>query len=191
MVAESRTRSSVRGEPLKVVWQIDVLDDPEFRREQLNAIRKFLLAVRRARGDGSCSDRSVGAAPSIPTVDGGQELDRLADLLGPLQQQVIAAMWSGDQPQPVGKLLDTLNTRRSRRIGYTTLQTTMVRLVRKGILVRHRAGRCHVYDVAAPDAAGLAVRWVLNRFGRIAALRFLEQVKQDPQFKDMLDGTRG
>lgn len=61
-------------------------------------------------------------------------------MLGPLEQQVLDALWERDTEQTVRDLHTAFP-----RIAYTTLMTTLDRLFRKGLLARIRQGRAFAY----------------------------------------------
>lgn len=61
-------------------------------------------------------------------------------MLGPLEQQVLDALWARDADQTVRDLHSAFP-----RIAYTTLMTTLDRLFRKGMLERVRVGRAFAY----------------------------------------------
>lgn len=61
-------------------------------------------------------------------------------MLGPLEQQVLDALWARDSAQTVRDLHTAFP-----RIAYTTLMTTLDRLFRKGLLERARLGRAFAY----------------------------------------------
>lgn len=184
-----RARRRSKSEDLKVSLEIHVVDDPELRRRQLMAIRNFLIAQQTANLERANSGASVGE-PALTPESAGDEADGLDEFLGPLQAEVVRHLWRAKRPQPTSAVLEALNARRSRPIGYTTLQTTMARLASKKILHRYAAGRRHLYEVASPDAAGLAVRQVLNRYGQAAVSRFIEQARAHPDYRRILAPAR-
>lgn len=61
-------------------------------------------------------------------------------MLGPLEHQVLDALWERDSAQTVRDLHSAFP-----RIAYTTLMTTLDRLFRKGLLDRVRTGRAFAY----------------------------------------------
>lgn len=102
-------------------------------------------------------------------------------MLGPLENEVMQAVWSADQPVSVRDVVERLNGRRRDELAYTTVMTVMSRLAEKGVLTRVRAGRGYLYEAAAPDAAGLAVRGVLREHGDAAIAHFVEEARADPK----------
>ena len=98
-------------------------------------------------------------------------------LLGPLESEVMAAMWEMDQAT-VRELVDRLQQRRS--IAYTTVMTIMNNLAIKGLLKRVSQGKAYQYQVVLSREAFIqraseqAVSDVLARFGDLAIARFLE-----------------
>lgn len=65
--------------------------------------------------------------------------------LGSLEAEVIDIVWSMTGPVTIRQVVDTL--RQSRGVAYTTIQTVMDNLCRKGLLSREPAGRANVYAV--------------------------------------------
>jgi predicted transcriptional regulator len=66
---------------------------------------------------------------------------------GELEAVVMRRLWSYGRPATVRQVLEDL--RRDRRIAYTTVQTVMDNLHKKGWLRRTKAGRAFVYDPVA------------------------------------------
>lgn len=62
-------------------------------------------------------------------------------MLGPLEQQVLDALWERQSEQTVRDLHTAFPD-----IAYTTLMTTLDRLFRKGLLARLRQGRAFAYQ---------------------------------------------
>ncbi|SEE89263.1 BlaI/MecI/CopY family transcriptional regulator [Jiangella alba] len=67
--------------------------------------------------------------------------------LGSLEADVMDVLWAAPEPRTVRQVLDTLLT--GRTVAYTTVQTVMDNLCRKGMLTREPAGRANVYRPAA------------------------------------------
>jgi predicted transcriptional regulator len=107
-------------------------------------------------------------------------------LLGPLEAEVMKHLWRADQPLSVRQLLERVNGGRRQQLAYTTVMTVMSRLADKGALLRRRDGRGYVYEAAADDLAGLAVRGVLRDFGDAAVAHFVEEAKSDPEVRERL-----
>jgi predicted transcriptional regulator len=107
--------------------------------------------------------------------------DELEKLLGPLEAQVMRAMWAAKRPVSVRDLLERINDGRAQQLAYTTVMTVMSRLVEKGVLRRHKEGRSYVYEPVADDPAGIAVRGVMRDFGDAAMAQFVEEAKSDPK----------
>jgi predicted transcriptional regulator len=106
--------------------------------------------------------------------------------LGPLEAEVMAAVWQAAVPVSVREMVDRLNAGRTAPLAYTTVMTVMSRLAGKGILARAQAGRGFVYTPVAADTAEIAVRGVLDEFGDAALARFVERVELDPQLRARL-----
>jgi predicted transcriptional regulator len=64
--------------------------------------------------------------------------------LGDLERAVMDTVWRNNRPVTGREVVDELNT--ERRLAYTTVLTIMDRLVAKGVLRRHRAGRAFTYE---------------------------------------------
>jgi predicted transcriptional regulator len=107
--------------------------------------------------------------------------DQLEKLLGPLESEVVRAVWTLGAPVTVAELRDHLNSRRPHPLAYTTVMTVMSRLVDKGVLARERAGRGYLYRALIDDPAALAVRNLLRDFGDAAVAHFVEEARTDPQ----------
>lgn len=102
-------------------------------------------------------------------------------MLGPLEQAIMDRVWAAPGPVAVRDVVDQLNKGRREQLAYTTVMTVMSRLAEKGILTRVREGRGYLYEAAAPDAAGLAVRGVLREHGDAALAHFVEEARADPK----------
>lgn len=95
-------------------------------------------------------------------------------------------LWGANRPMTVREVLDQANRRRREPLAYTTVMTVMSRLAEKGALLRQREGRGYVYEPAASDAAGLAVRQVVRDFGDTAVAHFVEEARADPALRKRL-----
>ena len=99
---------------------------------------------------------------------------------GPLESEVMAAIWSAGGPVAVRKIVDVLNELRAEPLAYTTVMTVMSRLTEKEVLSRRKAGRSYLYEANAPDAAGIAVKDVLRAYGDVAVAHFVDEARTDP-----------
>jgi predicted transcriptional regulator len=106
--------------------------------------------------------------------------------LGPLESEVMAAVWQAGAPVAVREVVDRLNAGRATPLAYTTVMTVMSRLAGKGILAREQEGRGFAYRPVAADTAEIAVRGVLDEFGDAALARFVERVELDPELRARL-----
>lgn len=105
--------------------------------------------------------------------------DELDGLLGPLEQDVMDAVWRLGETtvRDVHAVLAA-----GREIAYTTVMTTMTRLATKGLLQRDTSGLAHVYRavVAREDYArstvGSVLTWLLDRYPEPAAAYLAEVV---------------
>ena len=125
-------------------------------------------------------------------MDGGR-LSRKE--FGPLESEVMDAVWRAARPVTGREVIDDLNGRRSEFLAYTTVMTVMSRLAEKDALSRRKAGRGYVYEANAPDAAGIAVKDVLRAYGDVAVAHFVDEARADPtlrrRLQRMLDETDG
>jgi predicted transcriptional regulator len=99
---------------------------------------------------------------------------------GPLEGEVMDAVWRASRPVAVREVIDELNESRSEPLAYTTVMTVMSRLAGKEVLSRRRAGRGYVYEANAPDAAGIAVKSLLRSYGDVAVAHFVDEARADP-----------
>jgi predicted transcriptional regulator len=92
--------------------------------------------------------------------------------LGPLELQVLEAIWSGPRPTTVRDLQSSFP-----RCAYTTLMTTLDRLHKKGVLGRAKVGRAYVYEPRFERhelEARVAARTVEELLGATRGRRALE-----------------
>jgi predicted transcriptional regulator len=108
-------------------------------------------------------------------------------ILGPLEAEVMRAMWAARTPLTVREVLARLNDGRGQALAYTTVMTVMSRLADKDVLRRRQEGRGYVYEAAVADAASLAVRDVIRDFGDAAVAQFVDQAKGDPKILKRLE----
>ncbi len=111
--------------------------------------------------------------------------------LGPLEAEVMAALWAVDSPLSVREVVERLNRDRAAPLAYTTVMTVLSRLAGKGILVREPQGRGFVYRPAVADTAEIAVRGVLAEFGDAALARFVDRVELDARLRTRLRKLMG
>ena len=100
---------------------------------------------------------------------------------GGLESEVLAALWAADRPLTPGEVSDAVGG----ELAYTTVQTILTRLHRKGAVVREQAGRAHAYRPVIDDV-GLAaqrMRAMLDRGGDHAAVltRFVGTLTPDDE----------
>jgi predicted transcriptional regulator len=114
---------------------------------------------------------------------------------GPLESEVMQAVWSTGEPVTVRQVVDDLNEQRAEPLAYTTVMTVMSRLATKRALSRRKAGRGYVYEAIAPDAAGLAVKDLLRAHGDVAVAHFVDEARTDPammrRLRRLLDDSNG
>lgn len=117
--------------------------------------------------------------------------DPIETLLGPLEQDVMEAVWQLGETT-VRDVHNQLATTRS--IAYTTVMTTMTRLATKGLLVRDTEGLAHRYRPAvsrehyARSTVEGVMGWLLDRFPEPAAAYLADVVEQSDD--DSLDDLR-
>jgi len=100
---------------------------------------------------------------------------------GPLEAEVMDAVWAAETPVSVREVLGRLNERRAEPLAYTTVMTVMSRLAEKGALARRHAGRGYLYEATATDRAGIAVQNVIRTYGDEAMAHFVDQARGDPE----------
>ena len=96
----------------------------------------------------------------------------LAQAFGPLEVQVLEALWQGCRPATVRDLQPSFP-----RVAYTTLMTTLDRLHKKGVLDRTKVVRAFAYDPRFSRAEmelRLAARSVENLLGAASGRIALE-----------------
>jgi predicted transcriptional regulator len=106
--------------------------------------------------------------------------DPIETLLGPLEQDVMEAVWQlGESTvRDVHNLLAA-----SRTIAYTTVMTTMARLATKGLLLRDTEGLAHRYRPAvsrehyARSTVEGVMGWLLDRYPEPAAAYLADVVE--------------
>ncbi len=113
--------------------------------------------------------------------------DPLETLLGPLEQDVMDAVWAlGDAT--VRDVHDRLKA--DRQIAYTTVMTTMTRLAAKGMLNRDTAGLAHRYhahvsrETYARSTVGNMLSYLLDRYPE-PAVSYLAEVVDEADGVDL------
>ena len=114
----------------------------------------------------------------------GEKLSRKD--FGPLESDVMDAVWRAGRPVAVRDVIDDLNGSRSEPLVYTTVMTVMSRLAAKDVLSRRKAGRGYLYEANAPDAAGIAVKDLLRAYGDVAVAHFVDEARADPSLRRRL-----
>ena len=108
---------------------------------------------------------------------GRQRVDSAEGLIGPLEYEVMRAVWAG-APVNVAVVLERLNARRPADVplAYTTVMTVLVRLHEKGYLQRTKVGRGYDYAPRFTESDLVAhlgqqeVAQLMDRYGSAAAL---------------------
>jgi predicted transcriptional regulator len=111
----------------------------------------------------------------------------LEKVLGPLEAEVMRAVWRTKSPLSVRDVLVSLNRERRDPLAYTTVMTVMSRLAEKEILRRKAEGRAYVYEAAVTDAAAIAVRSIVRDFGESAVAQFVDEARADPKLLRRLE----
>ncbi|TML89742.1 MAG: BlaI/MecI/CopY family transcriptional regulator [Actinobacteria bacterium] len=113
--------------------------------------------------------------------------DDLEKLLGPLEAEVMRAVWTNKEPVTPRQVLEHLNEGRAQPLAYTTVMTVMSRLAEKELLGRSPAKRGWAYEALVSDAAGIAVRDVMRDFGAAALAHFVAESRADPKLRRRLE----
>lgn len=99
---------------------------------------------------------------------------------GELENAVMDLLWSSAGPLTVRQVMDALA--RDRPLAYTTVQTVMDRLARKGLLVRRPEGKANAYVPATSreDHTAAAMQEALHRAEdtQAALLHFVELIDE-------------
>jgi predicted transcriptional regulator len=111
----------------------------------------------------------------------GTELPPGRGEFGPLEAEVMDAVWAAGVPVSVREIMGRVNGGRSEPLAYTTVMTVMSRLAGKEALARRQAGRGYVYEATASDPAGIAVKNVIRAYGDEAVAHFVDQAREDPE----------
>lgn len=108
----------------------------------------------------------------------------LAGVLGPLEAEVMEAVWSQGEVT-VRDVQQALLT--NRPVAYTTVMTTMGRLADKGFLRRMESQPAHRYTALlsreqyADTAVKSVLDWLLGTFGDPAVAYFVNSVKNEDE----------
>jgi predicted transcriptional regulator len=101
--------------------------------------------------------------------------------LGELESAVMDRLWTWGQAATVREVVDELN--KQRPLAYTTVQTVMDNLVRKGWLNRELRGRAHHYEptISREAAAARLMREALSESDdhRAVFTHFLAEMDED------------
>jgi predicted transcriptional regulator len=100
---------------------------------------------------------------------------------GDLETVVMDRLWAADGPTTVREVLEQL--RRDREIAYTTVQSTMDNLHRKGWLTRDREGKAYLYTpgMTREQYSAQMMRDALDAGGRsdLVLAHFLETISAE------------
>ncbi|MDX6688513.1 MAG: hypothetical protein QOF86_4641 [Baekduia sp.] len=83
---------------------------------------------------------------------------------GALETEVLGVLWAAEQPLTPGEVREALEQSGVGELAYTTVATTLTRLLGKGSVERESAGRAHAYRPTrdAADFAAQEMRRVLE-----------------------------
>ena len=100
--------------------------------------------------------RKRACSPAVPTPQSwrraaAEALRSSAATLGPLEARLIELLWAQQRPATVRDVQRAFPKR-----AYTTIMTTLDRLYRKGLLLRHKDGRAFAYAPRCSRAELLA-----------------------------------
>jgi predicted transcriptional regulator len=119
----------------------------------------------------------------------------LAAVLGPLESEVMEAVWKGGEVtvRDVQRVL-----RESRPVAYTTVMTTMGRLADKGFLRRTESQPAHRYSalVSRDQYARVTVKsvidWLVNQFRDPAVAYLIDRVHEEDErvIEDLREAIR-
>jgi predicted transcriptional regulator len=106
----------------------------------------------------------------------------LAAVLGPLETEVMEAVWDGGEVtvRDVQRVLT-----RQRPVAYTTVMTTMGRLADKGFLRRIEVQPAHRYsallsrDQYAQTTVSSILDWLVGQFGDPAVAYFVDRLEKE------------
>lgn len=81
---------------------------------------------------------------------------------GALETEVLGVLWAADRPLSPAEVQHELDASGGRNLAYTTVATTLTRLLAKQQVTRQAAGRGHVYACDAAQFAAERMRGVLD-----------------------------
>lgn len=100
-----------------------------------------------------------------------------------LENAVMDVLWTSSGPLTVRQVLEQLAV--SRHLAYTTVQTTMDRLARKGLLIRRSEGKANAYHPASSreDHTAALMQRTLHEApdAEAALLHFVERIDDDQE----------
>jgi predicted transcriptional regulator len=117
---------------------------------------------------------------------------QLEGLLGPLETEVMDAVWDLDEAT-VRDVHEALSNRRE--LAYTTVMTTMTRLAAKGLLRRDTSGLAHRYrpsisrEEYAKSTVTSVVDWLVASFPE-PTLSYFVEVVNDESGPEVLEALR-
>lgn len=111
------------------------------------------------------------------------------NLPGRLEQKIINILWDASQPLTPTEVLATLGSGRA----YTTIMTTLKRMVDKGLLKRKPQGRSYVYSPRiskqqfAKTRLGEHFDSLIGAYGALAISQFVDAIKGNQKDLEALE----
>ncbi len=105
--------------------------------------------------------------------------------LGPLERRVLEVLWAATGPLTPADVLAAVPA--DAAYAYTTILTILVRLTKKGLAQRERAGRAYAYSARLSreeflsQASRALVREFSDEFGPAAVMHFADAVANLPR----------
>lgn len=122
----------------------------------------------------------------------GQDVPSIQAVLGPLGSETMRVLWEQGEAT-VSQVETALNADRTQPLAYTTVMTILVRLSRRGFVIREKRGRQFAYRPAAPEPelmetlSARAVDELLARYGESALRHFADRLADaDPDLRAQL-----
>ncbi|MGQ0843421.1 MAG: BlaI/MecI/CopY family transcriptional regulator [Sporichthyaceae bacterium] len=115
--------------------------------------------------------------------------------IGELEAEIMSRLWSADSPRTVRDLLTDLSPERP--LAYTTVQTVMDNLRRKGFLVREPVGRAYAYrpvmtrEQYTASLMGEALDASSDRSATLVAFIEALNAREAAELRAALDGRAG
>ncbi|HVL64515.1 MAG TPA: BlaI/MecI/CopY family transcriptional regulator [Actinomycetota bacterium] len=114
----------------------------------------------------------------------GRRRHTFGEVLGPLEAEIMEVVWDEGEVT-VRDVHQAL--KRSRKIAYTTVMTTLGRLAEKGLLRRDESSSAHRYaplisrDQYARSTVKSVVDWLVGHFPEPAVSYFIDRVEREDE----------